>query len=131
MAQPYIQKIGTGDIVYLENAAIVPYPIDHEVFETVTRTEDGRLKVYKHGLAGSRKRTWRIKVVIDNSATWNKKWSDLETFYWDKAEGAKNKCNYTDVHGTTFVVRIIGFAPRVIAAKNIYEVQMILEEDYA
>lgn len=118
------------NIVYLENAAIVPYPIVCEPSESMGRSEDGRIKVYKHPLAGDRKRAWRIKCRIDNSGGSGYKWRDLEYFYWRVVEGALRRCVFVDANSVQHLVRIIGFAPRVIAAKNKHEVTMILEEDY-
>lgn len=118
-------------VVYLQHGAILPYPIDYDLSESVGRAEDGRLKVYKHPLAGDRKRIWRIKCVMDNSASSGYKWRDLEYFYSKVVEGAKQRCVFVDANSVQYVVRITGFAPRAIGLNNRHEITMILEEDYS
>jgi len=117
-------------VVYLEHGAVVPYPITHEPSESVNRAEDRRIKVYKHPLAGDRKRIWRIKCIIDNSGDSGYKWRDLEYFYWKVVEGAKRRCVFVDANSIQYVVRIIGFTPKATGLNNKHEVTMILEEDY-
>lgn len=117
--------------VYLEHGPLVPYPIAYAPSESVGRAEDGRVKVYKHPLAGDRKRVWRIKCIIDNSGSSGYKWRDLEYFYNKVVEGAKRRCVFVDANSVQYLVRIIDFAPRAIGLNNRHEVTMILEEDYA
>lgn len=119
------------DMVYLEHGPLVPYPIAYEPSESVGRAEDGRLKVYKHPLAGDRKRIWRIKCIIDDSGASGYKWRDLEYFYTKVVEGAKRQCVFVDANSVQHLVRIIDFAPKAIGLNNRHEVTMILEEDYA
>jgi len=117
-------------VVYLKYAAIIPYPIMHESSENINRSADKRIKVYGHSLAGDRKRIWQIKCNINNSESSGYKWRDLEYFYWKVVEGAKRRCVFVDANSIQYLVRIIGFAPRIIGAENEHEVTMILEEDY-
>ena len=117
-------------IVYLEHGPLVPYRIAHEPAESIGRAEDGRLKVYKHPLAGDRKRIFRIKCIIDDSGSSGYKWRDLEYFYTKVVEGAKRQCVFVDANSVQYLVRIIDFAPRAIGLNNRHEVTMILEEDY-
>lgn len=118
-------------VVYLEHGPLVPYRIAYEPAESVGRAEDGRIKVYKHPLAGDKKRIWRIKCIIDNSGSSGYKWRDLEYFYTKVVEGAKHRCVFVDANSVQYLVRIIDFAPRAIGLNNRHEVTMILEEDYA
>jgi len=117
-------------VVYLEHGPLVPFPIAHEPSESVNRSEDKRIKVYGHSLAGDRKRIWRFKCIIDDQGSSGYKWRDLEYFYWKVVEGAKRRCVFVDANSVQYLVRIIGFAPKAIGLNNRHEVTMILEEDY-
>jgi len=118
-------------VVYLEHGPLVPYPIAYNPSESVGRAEDRKLKVYKHPLAGDRKRLWRIKCIIDNSGSSGYRWRDLEYFYTKVVEGAKRPCVFVDANSVQYLVRIIDFAPKAIGLNNRHEVTMILEEDYS
>lgn len=118
-------------VVYLKHGPLVPFLIAHEPSESIGRSEDKRIKVYKHSLAGDRKRIWRIKCVIDNSGSSGYRWRDLEYFYWKVVEGAKHRCVFVDANSVQYLVRIISFGPpKAIGLNNRHEVTMILEEDY-
>ncbi|MCK4578855.1 MAG: polysaccharide deacetylase family protein, partial [Candidatus Marinimicrobia bacterium] len=118
------------DRVDLQHGPVVPYPIAYEPSEGVGRAEDGKLKVYKHPLAGDRKRIWRIKCIADDSGASGYKWRDLEYFYVKVVEGAKHQCVFVDANSVQHLVRIIDFSPKAIGLNNRHEVTMILEEDY-
>jgi len=120
-----------SSVVYLEHGPLVPYPIAYTPSESVGRAEDRKLKVYKHPLAGDRKRIFRIKCIIDDSGSSGYKWRDLEYFYTKVVEGAKRRCIFVDANSVQYLVRIIDFSPKAIGLNNRHEVTMILEEDYS
>lgn len=132
---PYLQYGDPPDqvTVYLTLASVVPYPIQHGIRQSVGRSEDGKLKVYDHGLAGDRKRTWRVVCYMDNAGVDEYNWKDLEKFFWETVVGGKEQCTFRDSHNHTFTVRIIpdSFQQTVVTAKNYMKVNMLLEEDYA
>lgn len=132
---PYLQYGEPPDqvTVYLTIASIVPYPIQHGMKQSVGRSEDGKLKVYNHGLAGDRKRIWKVVCYMDNTGAEEYNWQDLEKFYWETVVGGKEQCTFRDSHNHIFTVRIVpdSFQQTVVAAKNLMKVSMLLEEDYA
>jgi hypothetical protein len=142
LSYPYVDPVGTAILI---NAAIVPYSIDHQLNQTISRTEDGKLKVYSQAWAGSYKRIWTIKCIADDTcgANYYADYFYLLAFYRTASEGAKNQIKFTDSDGNSFKVRIIDFTDRVIgrtyhvagigmAQTDLrHEVTIILEEDYS
>ena len=122
---------GNETTVYLRYAAIVPYPVDYEIPTTISRTEDKRLKVYRHSLAGPRKRTFIVTAYFKvQDASGESCWSDLEEFYNDIIHGAQNQFTFSDNFEDIFTVRMIQFGPPQFETNNIVKIRMVLEEDY-
>lgn len=133
MAVPYLQYQSTT--VWLDNAVIVPYTIEREIPASVSRTEDKKLKVYLHSLAGSKKRIWHVTCIMHNLATEHHRWSDMETFYHTTVQGPKVKITYYSAAAQTYTVRIISFKDDLIRGQSdrneLHKVAMLLEEDYS
>ena len=134
MSTAYLQH-GTGEsyelTVYLRHAVLLPHTIEHEVPASIARTEDGKLKVYKHSLAGAKKRLWHVVAYMTDTDSEDYCWSDLEAFYWQTIEGPKEQFTFSDNAGQTYTVRMLSFGPPVIEAPDVIKIRMILEEDYA
>ena len=133
MAMPRLQYLGS--VVVLENASVVPYPIEYQASQTLTRTSDGKIKVYNHPLSGDakRKRIWRVRTIMDNDRPFAQRWSDLEEFVCENVQYAKYQCTYVDAQDNSYTVRIIGFSPQVKAGNatnRVMVVDLILEEDF-
>jgi len=133
---PYLLYAGesssAGDdvTVYLDLALVVPFPVDHEVPATVSRTEDKKLKVYKHELGGDRKRTWVVTAWLKIVDSPGYRWMDLENFYCDHIEGPLKQFTFCDNFNQTYTVRMVGFGPPEFHTRNLVKIRMVMEEDY-
>lgn len=128
MAAPYFKKDST--YVYFDNGMIVPYLITPDRPQAVGKAEDGTLKVYDHSLAGSYKRTWKLKARMNNSATSNRKFSDFWSFMETTVVHAKYQFSYYDKDGNNYTVRALKYSYRTICS-GLWEIIITLEEDYA
>lgn len=133
---PYFQHDAgesTEITVYLRRAVVLPHSIAHELPTTISRTEDKKLKVYEHSLAGSKKRIWIVTAYLTNKDVEEYRWVDLEDFYWDIIHGAREQFTFRDNLNHTFTVRMVRFGPPRIEGivGPLWKIRMILEEDYA
>lgn len=130
----FTYNLGESDeeTVYLRRAAVMPYPVQQEIPATITRTEDGKLKVYKHPLAGPKKQTFIITAWLEEEGEEEGYcWSDLESFYHDIIEGPLKAFTYSDNWGNTHLVRIIEWGgPEYHLPNPLVKIRMVLEEDY-
>lgn len=134
MSMTYLQyATGTSyeETVYLRYALLVPHTIEHEQPATISRTEDGKLKVYKHSLAGSKKRIWHVQAYMTDSDSEGYCWSDLESFYWNTVGGPTKQLTFGDNAGQTYTVRVISFGPPEFQSSDLVRIRIVLEEDYS
>lgn len=116
--------------VYFRRATLVPYPTDYEVPTTISRTEVKKLKVYKHSLAGPRKRIWVVTAYMTDKDIEEYRWLDLEAFYCDVIYGAGEQFTFRDNFDQSYTVRIIKFGPPQFETRDIIKIRIVLEEDY-
>lgn len=128
MAAPYFKYSST--YIYFDNGMIVPYQVTPDRPQAVGRAEDGTLKVYDHSLAGSYKRTWKLKARMDNGAASNHKFSDFISFMETTIVHAKYQFSYYDKDGNSYTVRALQYLYRTIRS-GLWEITVTIEEDYA
>jgi len=132
MAVPYFYVDDTHK-VYFTCGFVVPVPKEYHRKQSIGRTENGKLKVYDQVWAGTYKRIWKIKVyfTIEEAATYYRL-SDLLILIHNSAVFARNQFTFYDSAGNSHVVRYVSNSlPTVTIVKDLYEVNMELEEDYA
>jgi len=116
--------------VYLRKTPIPPYPVSPEIPATISRTEDLKIKVYEHGLAGDKKRTIVLTAYMKIVDDVGYRWLDLESFYHETIHGARERFTFSDgVH--VYTVRMTDFGSPQQETSNIMKIRMVLEEDYA
>jgi hypothetical protein len=124
---------GTGGSevkVYLRQSPIPPYPHSPEIPASISRTEDLKIKVYEHGLAGDKKRTFIVTAYMKIVDYEGYRWLDLENFYHETIHGAKEQFTFCDgVH--VYTVRMMDFGSPQQETDNLINIRMTLEEDYA
>lgn len=127
MAKPYF--VSGSDYVYFDYGMLVPYPVAPERPQSIGKAENGKMKVYDHSLAGTYKRTWKLKAIMNDSLAPDHKFSDLVSFITSTVVYAKTMFSYYDKNGTNHYVRLLDWSYNIINSKN-YEVTMVVEEDY-
>ena len=131
MAVPYFYVDATHK-VYFTYGCILPVDLSYQRRQSIGRTKNGKLKVYDHAWAGTYKRIWKIKVFIDGAVTTTYyRLSDFLTFIHSTVVFAKTKFTFYDSAGSSYTVRLmLSSQPIKTAEYNLYEIDMLLEEDY-
>jgi len=127
MAVPYFKSGST--YVYFDYGMLVPYPVSPERPQSIGKAENGKLKVYDHSLAGTYKRTWKLKAIMDESLAANHKFSDLVAFINTTIVWAKTQFSYCDKNGTVYTVRFMDWLYDIEDNSN-FKVTIVIEEDY-
>lgn len=128
MNTPYFAK--DSDYFYFEHGPLLPVPVAYDRPQSVGRTEDGKIKVYDHSLAGTHKRTWTLKALVRDDADQDFAFSDLLDFITSTIVYTKYQFSYYDENGDSYTVRLLSWAEKILKS-GLHEVVLILEEDYA
>lgn len=133
---PKLYESGGGTTVHFYYGSVLPYTKGFLRKQTKTRAADGRWKVFDHAWAGSYKRTWKLKAFMDNElnarfGASGYDFDDFIAFLHTDAEFALNKLTFTDAYNNAFTVRIIAMTEPKVVDLDYYEINLLLEEDYA